>query len=328
LIVADPETIPYRFQYQLDVQYGVGRIYFETLEEYARYAHSVVLAEQRQSLNRPRAVFLGVHHPDDPATTMSAAELVTPLADSIQQSQANWQVDSIVGDGATKSRLSKLLGGKETPSLLFTASHGMGFPNGNTRQLSTQGALLCQDWPGPSAWRKAIPQDFYFAADDLARDAQLQGLISLHFACYGAGTPQFDEFSRPGTSAAAIAPHAFVARLPQRLLGHSKGGALAVIGHVERAWGYSIVWPGAGRQIAVFESVLRRLMEGHPVGSATEFFNCRYAELSTDLNTALEDIKYGKAPNDAQLSRMWTANNDARNYSVLGDPSVRLQTGL
>lgn len=325
LVVGDPDTIPYHFQIQLDVQYAVGRIYFDTILGYATYANSVVSAEKDDLSLGKQATFFGVANPDDLATKMSATQLIAPLARSISEQTDGWNVQSIKAEAATKSSLTHLLKNEKPPALLFAACHGMGFPNGHPLQQPDQGALLCQDWPGPREWAKPISKDFYFAADDLTKDVNVQGMVAFAFVCYGAGTPHLDEFSRQNfRKREEIAPKNFIARLAQQMLSHPKGGALAWISHVERAWGYSFLWGQAGTQLTVFESTLKRLMDGYPVGYAFEYFNNRYAELASTLSDTLDEIEFGRKVDPIELTGIWTATKDARNYVILGDPFVKL----
>jgi len=151
--------------------------------------------------------------------------------------------------------------------------------------------------------------------------------ISMASMVIGAGTPTLDQFVKRalGHQRVAIAPHNFLARLPMAMLGRPRGGALAVVGHVDRALSYSFRWPGAGVQTTVFESTLNSLMSGDTVGSAVEYFNERYAELSTVLSDELEEIEFGKVADPGEVSGMWAANNDARGYALIGDPAVRLK---
>jgi hypothetical protein len=327
LLVGSPEEIPYRFQTQLDVQFAVGRIDFgDDLDAYASYAASVVAAETGRIELPRRMGFFGVANPDDVATQLSSEHLIAPLLEHVAAERPGWETASFLRDDARKADLGRLLGGDAKPSLLFTASHGMEFPPDDPRQIPHQGALLCQDWPGPWGWRGPIPQDHYFAGDDLDSSANLLGLIGFFFACYGCGTPRLDDFAKQAFKdhRATLAPHAFLAGLPTRMLAHPGGGALAVIGHVERAWSCSFAWQEAGAQTAVFTSTLDRLLDGHPVGSALEYFDARYAELSTVLTDELEEAEYGKQVDPYELAALWTANNDARGYVILGDPAVRL----
>jgi hypothetical protein len=331
-IVGSPESISYRFQYQLDVQYAVGRLHFDTPEGYARYANTVVDAE-KANFHRPREVtFFGVRNRADRATQLSADHLIKPLWGHVAQAEPSWNTEkSLLGDQATKTNLASLLGGENTPALLMCASHGMGFLNGDPRQLRHQGAILCQDWPGPLKHSGPIPEEFYFAADHVADQAQLQGLIAFFFACFGGGTPKMNDFAHLAVGPQTVmAPHSFVAALPKRLLGHTQG-ALAVVGHIERAWSYSFLWDRAGDQLAAFQSTIRALLNGERIGFAMESFNSRYAELSSELSCELEERKH-RLPRperqtlaeDKTLAGLWTANNDARSYVVLGDPAVRL----
>jgi hypothetical protein len=337
LLVGDPTELPFRFQSQLSVQYAVGRIAFATLDEYAHYARSVVTAETQALALARRLTFFSVANSDDPATQSSASALVTPLANLLMADAqlAGWRIDEIAREAATRSALSQLLAGGDAPALLFTASHGMGFTKDHALQVRHQGALLCQDWPGPKQWAKQpIPESHYFAGDHLPADANLLGTIAFLFACYGAGTPEHDEFAAQAfKKREQIAARPFIAGLPNAMLTRPRGGALAVIGHVERAWGCSFMWAGSGgkgkpgAQLAVFESALKTLMTGMPVGAAMEYFDERYAELSTDLSVELEQAKWkaeGEEIDEYRIADLWTANNDARGYAILGDPAVRV----
>jgi hypothetical protein len=344
LLVGDPSVLPYRFQYQLDVQYAVGRLAFDRVDDYAYYALSAVQAEKGLKLPANIAMF-GASNPGDRATAMSADYLVQPLAEKLlalqpewsklkQDAQAEfqpWEIQTILKEGATKANLSALLESRSAPALLFSATHGISFPNGDPRQAPHQGALICQDWPGPDNWHQAIPQEFYFASDDLSSDTNLLGTLAFFFACYGAGTPQADEFAQQlgQPERRVIAPHDFVAALPKRMLSLPKGGALAVVGHVERAWGVSFFSAKAGPQLQTFQDCFTRLLkDNYPIGYAFEVFNNRYAEISSDLTNQLDQVKYEyRKPNDLELARQWTMNNDARNYILLGDPAVRLAVG-
>jgi len=326
LIVGDPEAVPFEFQYQLDVQYAVGRLHFAQPAGYDAYARGVLEAERLvRSVDR-RAVVFAVHNPGDVATELSATWLAPSLAAQLGEKAKGWQVDLIEEDQATRPALQALLRRKAVPALLFTAGHGAGFPRGHPDQLSCQGALVCGEWrPSESAEAATPPpRETYLAGEDVDADARLFGLISMHFACYGAGTPRTDDYSfLDGEGPAEIAPRPFVAYLPQRLLSQ---GALAVIGHIDRGWSFSFSWDRAITDPALYVDALASLADGHPVGYAMEPLNERYAELATDVNERLGYMERFPEwlPDEIEFSELWAAQNDARATVVLGDPAVRL----
>ena len=329
LLIGNPELIPFEFQYQLDIQFAVGRLDFESPEEYANYAKAVLAAEMGQQPLARTAAFFSVTNDDDSATAATDKYLVQPLTAKLAATP-HWAFTAHRGSNATRSQLDALLGGEQKPALLFTASHGIEFPAGDPLQERRQGALLCNEWPGPQEWRGPLPESFYFAGDHLSDSTDPSGLIAFHFACYSGGTPQFYDFEQPsgnplatGAARQPIADRPFVANLPKQLLGHPRGGALAVVSHVDRAWSYSYR-QGETPQTAVFEDALTRLFAGQPLGWALEFFNTRYAELAADLSDTINRMRWGSRLEAYQVASLWTENHDARKYIVLGDPAVRL----
>jgi hypothetical protein len=156
-------------------------------------------------------------------------------------------------------------------------------------------------------------------------------MVAFFFACFGGGTPDADQFlmdlSQAG-KAPPLAPEPFVAALPRRLLAHPKGSALAVVGHIDRAWGYSIQ-PAkmTDAQIGPFHNGLCFLLNGSPVGHiVSQQFGQRYAALSNLLLQSLSPTAPAAARlGDRDLVTFWLERNDAQNYLLLGDPAVRIR---
>ncbi len=339
LLVGSPERIPFTFGQLLDVVYAVGRLHFETADEYARYARSVIDYETAPQVpNGKDVVFWGPRNKNDKSTKLSSEHLIKPLAlgaeggksvieRAAKAAKVAYSATLLEPERSTKENLLNVFrpgAGQRGPCLLFTASHGIGWPNGHENQRASQGALLCQDFPGRGLG--PLKPDHYLAAADLPPDARVHGLVCFHFACFSAGTPEADRFSyEPGSAPPQLAPQPFFSALPQALLSHPQGGALAVIGHVERAWQNSIITAGAGTQLLPFENALGFILKGLPLGWALKEFNEVFAAHSADLTNVISKKNAGVEVSDRRLAQLWLERNDAEGYVLLGDPAVGLR---
>jgi hypothetical protein len=321
LVVGDPRDIPYEVQCLLDVERAVGRLHFDTVEEYARYARRVVAAESASAVRERRAAFFAPRHADDDITPLLVDHLVKPVAAHAARHGEGWKVRKFLEKKASKKQLARLLGGADTPDFLFTAGHGMVLHQENPCLLRKQGALVCSEWPGHS-WKERISPDFYFSSDDF--ESAAGSLIAFFFACFSGGAMQRRSYDLE--KEVVTAPHPFVADLPRALLGRFEAGALAVIAHVDLAFVYSFHAPGRRaplKRLAEFKLVVEQILQGYPVGAAMEIFGRRYAALAADLSEELLSLHRGKVPDQETDYRLWLCQ-DARNYVILGDPAVRL----
>jgi hypothetical protein len=335
LIAADPQKVSFRFQMELNTEYATGRLDFDSPDGYDAYARHLVEYETGQStINRREAVFWAPERPVDPATSKSAPQLVQPLYDQLDPKSGfgkrlfRGDEDSADSKPATKENLHSILSGSQLPAFLFTASHGMGYKKAHPHQTEQQGALLCQEY----LWNTQIDSGQWYGANDLIKTgADLRGLVHFAFACFGAGTPQHDDYAPPDAPAPIIADRPFVAALPRAILAR---GALAFIGHVEMAWGYSFMAPqpmappNGITPLEAFQRALRRILYGDPIAYALRDQYDRGLQLSSSLLETIAFKQRNQPVSAAALAQMWTERNDARAYLLVGDPAARLRVDL
>lgn len=328
LIVAPPDDIPFEFQYGLDLNWAVGRIWFPEVEQFRQYAESVVAYENpanKVRTTRQIAMF-APSNGEDRAMGLLIDNLAKPMMVSTDAEPAFGEVDEFrpqpfIGESATGETLDAIMRGKITggpPAILFTGSHGMVFESGDVRQDAEQGAIVCQEWKANTAPKRT----HYFSGRNLDKEAEVHGMIHFLFNCYGAGWPRKDSYSRMKKVVRNVAPAPMLAMLPQMLLSHRNGGALAVIAHIDRAFASSYR-SARGPRIDGIRSVFDRLTAGECVGHATDRMNQRWAALSIEL---AEELELADFADRKALRNKWIVRDDARNYIVFGDPAVKLRT--
>jgi hypothetical protein len=324
LIVGSLERIPFEFQALLDLQWAVGRLHFDNVEDYGAYARKIVEYEQDgfRPAQRKSAASWMTRNSLDISTAMLCGALTANFSGSDPLGKTpKFAYHQFAAADATKGKLREILRGTLSggpPAVLFTGSHGAEWPQQDQDlQRRMQGALVTQEW-APGA---ALDASNVFAAEDVPSDAQVHGMMTFLFACYGGGCPAKDDFFRNADgSSIPVAPESFVARLPQALLAK---GTLAVIAHIDRAFTYSFENTEGTPQVQTMRTPLELLMRGRRVGLAVDSLNSQWGATAARVGV---QVPLGTSPLTEEQANLMIARDDARNYIVLGDPAARLRT--
>jgi hypothetical protein len=335
LLVGSPDSIPFEFQALLKMQWAVGRLYFDDIEDYGRYAQAVVQYENTkfQPVQRKNAAVWVTRNVGDLATAMLCGAISQDFLAPANQLGARKQftLNASMNDKATKAQLTEILRGNVPggpPAVIFTGSHANDYSGGDpATQRRLQGSLVTQEWtPGTPA--DATNQ---FAADDVPADAKLQGSMGFVFACFSGACPaQSSYYFNKDGSPTQIAPAPIMARLPQALLSR---GMLAVIAHIDLAFPYAFQDVNGTPQVQAVRTPLELLMGGKRAGLAADSLSIMWSARSSQLALAMGPSLGAGAPGGSgqtpaispALAQMTIARDDARNYIVLGDPATQLR---
>jgi hypothetical protein len=197
LLVGHPSRISFEFQNLLKMQWAVGRLAFDDIEDYGRYARAVVQYEDPAwvPVQRKNAAVWVTRNDGDVATAMLSNAICPNFLDDkkpLGSGPAKFTLDSFTYSTekqATKQQLIDILRGHlpgGPPAVLFTGSHGVEYPiTDPVLQRRMQGSLLTQEWVRDTP----AGADNLFSAEDIPADAKLQGAMAFLFACYSGGCP-------------------------------------------------------------------------------------------------------------------------------------------
>lgn len=326
LILGDLAQVSLELQQIVGATAFVGRLAFETAEQYAAYVAKVLGAEATPPFTPPP---LRLHAVDDGTGATSAGRrgLIDPgvrLLRGAALQVAEFADPEDLGPDRLRAALSADRGG-----IFFSVSHGLGAPrrgwSSADEQRRRQGAM-------------SLGERGDLDAERLQGGALLPGGLWFMLACFGAGTPTTSAYARwleqlassdPRRADPRIALHSlppagsppFIAALPKAALA-SPRGPLAFIGHVDLAWTYAFRETHEGpvrAHPARFMALLRAAHQGARIGAAFRELYRYFEQTNTELSTLDPD-----RADPERRGALWMLRQDLGGYVLLGDPAVRL----
>ena len=313
LIVGDPAQVPFEFQQRLDVEYAVGRLHFDEVEQYARYVASVVAAESAGVPQERRLAVVAPRHRAD-AHSATLAAMMSELAGETLRDLSDWRTTLHAGDDASKAVVTELLSQSPGPAMLLVAAHAL-LPSARSPLGAEHGAIVCSDWAGPGT---PVRPEHVFSTHDIAETMKFRGLVALLWGSQTAGG--IDESGRGPAQP-------FVTQLAQRLLASGPNGALAVVGLTDRLLGASL-GPSSVSPRQALTLAIRGLARGQRVGHAMQSLDLAYSAMAVELAEIVEGVRSGLQMDPEALAHLWSATMDLRRVVVVGDPAVRLPAAV
>ncbi len=326
LIYAEPDTIPWRFQYLLNQPCFAGRLTL-TGTALENYVNALLKEWNDAGCDPHQPVVWTVDHGGGDITTLMRKAIAEPVAEKLA-------ADSQIGAGArlldeadaTHALLRATLA-QHHPALVVTTSHGQTGPlHDHVKMAASLGAPVDVE-------HGTLDIDALLAA------WQPDGAIWYAHACCSAGCDNVNSYKElvpAGSTLATVldgvaALGAQVAPLPQRLLGAAKP-LRAFIGHVEPTFDWTLRQPETGQVLttttiaALYEHMHR--VQPEPVGMA---FNPGYkvvGELFQQWQQLTGQFA-GATAADRDFIRLMTASAqlaalDRQSLVILGDPTVAL----
>ena len=343
LILGQPTQVSLEFQQVMSSRSLVGRLAFDRESDYESYVAKILSWEnQPPGEGLARAMYCTATDGSQ-ATALGHEALMVPSAVDARERKENGrfavsEVVEMAGDGGAFGDDLLAAAAVDTPSILFSCSHGMGAPaagwSSSDRQRALQGAVYLGD-------RK------YLTGEDVRNISFLPGGMWFLFACFGAGTPghsayrhwlarlqELGEFGGSLDSVLAALPQdgdpPFIASLPQAALANPDG-PLAVIGHLDLAWSYSFQdmdkFRGRERHRR-FLGTLTDMARGDRAGFALKDLLGYRGQIEQQVAIYTDEAaKGGGELSEAEATRLghrWMLHQDLDGYVLLGDPAARL----